>query len=439
MGSEREISKEGRVPPSSSFQYRDGVLHADGVSLERIAAEHGTPSYVYSAHSIESAYKRVDAALGGMPHFIAYATKANSNLAVLRRLQRLGAGADIVSGGELARALRAGFTADRIVFSGVGKSDAELRAALEADVRAIHVESAGELEALEGIARSLGRKARVVLRVNPNVDAATHPYISTGMRDTKFGITLDVASALMPKLLASSSLALTGLACHVGSMVQSPAPIAEAVEIVARFARQCREQGAPIETVDAGGGWPIAYGDEAADAAPVAEFGKAIIAGVRRGYGEDPSLTLTVEPGRSLVGDAGVLLTRVLFVKDQAGKRFIVIDGAMTELIRPALYGAYHAIVPVTEAPANAALVAADVVGPVCESSDFLAKERPLPAAIQRGDLIAVRGAGAYAAVMGSTYNARPLAAEVMVDGERASLVRKRQAIEAQWQDELEE
>jgi diaminopimelate decarboxylase len=438
VGSDRVLSKEGRVPPSTNFRYQGGALHAEGVALERIAAEHGTPSYVYSAQSIEGAYKRIDAALAGMPHFIAYATKANSNLAVLRRLQRLGAGADIVSGGELARALRAGFAPDRIVFSGVGKSDAELRSALEADVRAIHVESQGELEALEGIAAGLGRKARVVLRVNPNVDAATHPYISTGLRDSKFGITLEVATALMPKLIGSSSLTLEGLACHVGSMVQSPSPIAAAVEIVARFARECRAQGAAIKTIDAGGGWPIAYGDEPADAAPTTEFGKAIIDAVRRGYGDDPSLTLTIEPGRAIVGDSGVLLARVLFVKEQAGKRFVVIDGAMTELIRPALYGAYHAIVPVKEPPPGAALAPADVVGPVCESSDFLAKDRPLPA-LKRGDLIAVRGAGAYAAVMGSTYNARPLAAEVIVDGSRASLVRKRQAIESQWQDELEE
>jgi diaminopimelate decarboxylase len=429
---ERVISTEGRTPPSEYFRYEGGKLMAERASLERVASEHGTPSYVYSGTAIDNAFKNVDTALGSVPHSIHYAVKANSNLAVLRRLQKLGSGADIVSGGELARALRAGFTADRIVFSGVGKTDPEIRAALEADVRAIHVESTQELDAVEGIAKSLGRVARIALRVNPNVDAGTHPYIATGLRSSKFGISLEHAASIIPRIVQSSSIRLDTLACHVGSMVQSPNPIADAVAIVADFAREQKKKGAPITTIDAGGGWPITYGDESAQASSSLEFGAAITAALKRG-GDD--FKLAVEPGRYIVGDSGVLLTRVVFVKEQYGKRFIVVDAAMTELIRPALYGAFHAIVPI-EAPAeNAALSPADVVGPVCESGDFLAKDRMLPE-LRRGDVLAIRGAGAYAAVMASTYNARPLAAELMVEGERVSVARRRQAIESQWQDE---
>lgn len=437
MGADRTISKQGRVPPSEGFRYEHGKLFAEGVPFERIAQEHDTPSYVYSATAIRTAYQRIDSSLAAMPHTVFYAMKANSNLAVLRLLRDLGAGIDIVSGGELARALRAGFTADRIVFSGVGKTDAEIRVALEADVRAIHAESAQEIDAIESIAKSLGRVARIALRVNPDVDPGTHPYIATGLRNSKFGIALDVADALMPRLTSSPYLRLEGLACHVGSMVQSPKPIAAAVEIVARFARECQKKGAPIKTLDAGGGWPIAYGDEPAEAAPIAEFGRTVIEAVRRGYGDGPALSLAVEPGRSIVGDAGALLTRVVFVKVQAGgKRFVIVDAAMTELIRPALYGAFHAIMPIDETAQAAVLSEADLVGPVCESGDFLAQDRLLPE-LKRGDLIVLRGAGAYAAVMASTYNARPLAAEIMVDGEKATVVRRRQRIESQWQDEV--
>jgi diaminopimelate decarboxylase len=431
VAEERVIATEGRTPPSEYFRHEGGKLHAERVPLERIASEHGTPTYVYSGSAIDAAYRRIDTALESVPHFIAYAMKANSNLSVLRRLARLGAGADIVSGGELARALRAGFTSDRIVFSGVGKTDPEIRAALEADVRAIHVESTQEIDAVEGIAKSLGRVARIALRVNPNVDAATHPYISTGLRSSKFGVSLEHAAALLPRLIASSSVRLEGLASHVGSMVGSPAPIAESVEIVAGFARECRQKGAPITTIDAGGGWPITYGDETTEAASSSEFGKAITAALKRGGGD--GFSLSVEPGRYIVGDAGILLTRVVFTKEQYEKRFVIVDAAMTELIRPALYGAYHAIVPVETPAADAPLTPADVVGPVCESSDFLARDRKLPP-LERGDLLAIRGAGAYAAAMGSTYNTRPLAAEVMVEGDQATVVRRRQPIESLWE-----
>ncbi|MDD9933229.1 MAG: diaminopimelate decarboxylase [Myxococcales bacterium] len=421
------------IPASASFRYEGGALHADGHSLEAVADQVGTPAYVYSAAAIDAAYRGIDAALSKVPHVVAYAVKANGNLAILSRLAAAGCGADIVSGGELKRALAAGFPPSRIVFSGVGKTDDEIRAALEAGIRSIHAESAGEVEAIEAIAGELGTKAPIALRVNPDVDAKTHPYISTGLHSTKFGLELDVAEALLPRLLESPALELEGIACHIGSMVLDPDPIGEAVEIVARFARRCADAGAPIRTVDAGGGWPILYGDEGREAAGHATFGRVITDALERGGGD--GFELMVEPGRSVVGDAGVLLTRVLYTKQQGDKRFVVVDGAMTELIRPALYGAYHATVPVREPAADAAMEPVDLVGPVCESGDFLAKDRPMPP-LQRGDLIAIRGAGAYSAVMASNYNSRPFAPEVLVIDGQAKVIRQRQSVEDLWRDE---
>jgi diaminopimelate decarboxylase len=426
---------QGRVPPSPHFAYADGVLCADGVSLARIAERFDTPCYVYSGAAVDLAYASIDAALAAAPHFIAYAMKANSNLALLARLARAGAGVDIVSGGELARALKAGFAPGRIAFSGVGKSDDEIRTALDAGVRALHGESEPEIDAIERIARELGKPAALCLRVNPEVDANTHPYIATGLRSSKFGVALDVARKLLPRLLSSPHLKLEGIACHIGSMVGSPEPLAAAVEICARFARECQQAGAPIDTLDAGGGWPISYGDESAAHAEHAHFGAAIIDAARRGAGEH-GWTIMVEPGRSIVGDAGLLLTRVLYVKEQSGKRFVIVDGSMTELIRPALYRAYHAVVPVKQPVAGEPLEPVDVVGPVCESTDFLALDRSLPP-LARGDLLAIRGAGAYASTMGSRYNSRPLAAEVLVENGDARLARRREPVEAIWREEL--
>jgi diaminopimelate decarboxylase len=410
-------------------------LHADACSLEALAEEFGTPCYVYSAHAIDQAFAGIDRALAGAPHLVAYAVKANGNLALLARLAGAGAGADIVSGGELARALRAGFAPERIVFSGVGKTDAEIESALRAQVCSIHAESAQEIDAIEAVARKLGVRAKVALRVNPDVDARTHPYIATGLHSTKFGIDIATARALLPRLLASPCLQLEGLACHIGSMVLSPEPIGEAVEIVARFARECRHAGAPIRMLDAGGGWPILYGNEG-EAAGHARFGSAILDAIERAGAAELGLTVIVEPGRAIVGDAGVLLARVLYVKEQGPRRFVIVDAAMTELIRPALYGAYHAIVPVVPPEAGAKVIPADVVGPVCESGDFFAQGRPLPP-LARGDLIAIRGAGAYGASMASRYNARPLAAEVLVEGADARLIRRRESEDAMWRDEV--
>ncbi|HKU42036.1 MAG TPA: diaminopimelate decarboxylase, partial [Polyangiales bacterium] len=418
------MSTQQRIPASNYFRHSDATLHAESVPLDEIAAHVGTPTFVYSQAALHDAYRGVDAALAEVPHLVAYAVKANGNLAVLSRLARWGCGADIVSGGELARALRAGFAPDKIVFSGVGKTDGEIQAALQAGIRSLHVESTQEIEAVERIAQELGVVARIALRVNPDVDAATHPYISTGLRSTKFGIELGLARELVPRLLASKHLRLEGVACHIGSMVLSPEPIGDAVAITAEFAAECAGRGAPITTVDAGGGWPILYGNEASDAASHALFGRTIIDGLRRGAGKR-DLTLVVEPGRALVGDAGVLLTRVLYVKEQAGKRFVIVDAAMTELIRPALYSAYHAITPVALAAAGGE-TPADVVGPVCESADFLAKDRALPP-VKRGDLLVIRGTGAYSASMSSNYNSRPFAPEVLVDGAGFQVVRARQ------------
>lgn len=422
------MSAQQRIPASTYFKYRDGLLHAEGVALSRIAEEANTPAFVYSRTSFEDAYRSIDRALEAVPHLIAYAVKANGNLAVLARLRALGAGVDIVSAGELLRARRAGFGRDKIMFSGVGKTDDEMRAALSVGIRSLHVESEAELDALEAVAVDLGAVARVVLRVNPDVDAATHPYISTGLHSTKFGLELDVARALLPRIQTSKHLKLEGVACHIGSMMLSPEPLGEAVEIVSRFACECVEGGARLQSLDAGGGWPVQYGNEEREAHSHEAFGAAIIDGMKRGGADKLGLTLVVEPGRAIVGDAGVLLTRVLYVKEQGGKRFVVVDAAMTELIRPALYRAYHAVVPVIE-DTSSAQTPADVVGPVCESGDFFAQDRLLPP-LKRGDLIAIRGAGAYAASMASNYNSRPFVPEVMVSGDNFSLVRDRQKLE---------
>ncbi|MEY4576663.1 MAG: hypothetical protein RL701_1366, partial [Pseudomonadota bacterium] len=305
------MSAQQRIPASNYFVYRDGQLHAEGVALSRIAEEVSTPAYVYSRTSFEDAYRSIDASLAAVPHVIAFAVKANGNLALLSRLRAQGACADIVSGGELLRARRAGFSADKIVFSGVGKTDTELRAALALSIRSVHVESAAELDAIEAIAMELGVTARIALRINPDVDPATHPYISTGLHSTKFGIEPDAARALLPRVLGSKHLKLEGVACHIGSMVLQPEPLRDAIEIVTRFAVEAARAGAPIRTVDAGGGWPILYGNEETTAASHAVFGAALVEGMRRGGSAEFDFTLMIEPGRALVGDCGVLLTRV--------------------------------------------------------------------------------------------------------------------------------
>jgi diaminopimelate decarboxylase len=431
------VSAEQRIPPSDFFTYRDDHLHAEQVGLSRIAESVGTPTYVYSRSAFEGAYRSISEALASVPHLIAYAVKANGNLALLSRLCQLGCGADIVSGGELLRARRAGFARDKIVFSGVGKTDLEIRAALTLGIRALHVESESEIDAISAIAEELGVIARISLRINPDVDAKTHPYIATGLHSTKFGLEVESARKLVPRILRNRHLRLEGVACHIGSMMLSPEPLADAVAILGEFANECTRAGARLSSIDAGGGWPVMYGNEEREAQNHAAFGRAIIDGLQRSGADKLGLTLVIEPGRAIVADAGVLLTRVLHVKEQAGKRFVVVDAAMTELIRPALYQSYHAIVPVA-APADSAQTPADVVGPVCESGDFFAHNRPLPQ-LKRGDLLAIRGAGAYAASMGSNYNSRPLAPEVLVDHENFTIVRDRQSLDDMLRNERDD
>jgi len=401
--------------------------------LDRIANESGTPTFVYDAATIETAFRAIHRALSFAPHLVAYAMKANDNLAILSLIEKLGGGADIVSGGELARCQKVGISPSRIVYSGVGKSAAEIGAALAAKVRSIHVESEPELALVSAIAKSLGVIAPIGLRINPDVDAATHPYIATGLHSTKFGIELDVAKQLLPRIVRDKHVKLETVGCHIGSQIGAPDSLRQAVAITAKFGKQCREAGAPIQAIDAGGGWPVAYGDEKAPVPPPEALGKAIADGLADAGAADLGWQVIVEPGRALVAEAGTLLTRVLFIKEQGSKRFIIVDAAITELIRPALYGAYHAIEPVQ--PREGTLARCDVVGPVCETGDFLARDRELRP-LEPGDLLVVRTAGAYAASMSSQYNARPRAAEVLVEGDRFRTIRARETHEDLWRNE---
>ncbi|HXF78146.1 MAG TPA: diaminopimelate decarboxylase [Usitatibacter sp.] len=394
----------------------DGVLAMDGVRLDEVAARFGTPCYVYSRGAIERAYRDFDEGLAGVDHLVCYAVKANSNLAVLDILQRLGCGFDIVSGGELARVLAAGGEASRVIFSGVGKSEAEMRSALSAGIRCFNVESEPELDRLDGVARSMGVRAPVSLRVNPDVDARTHPYISTGMAGNKFGIPHARALAAYRHAAGLANLEVVGIGCHIGSQILDSAPLDEALERVLELAAALRKDGVALEHLDLGGGFGIRYRDE--EPIDVREY-CARLARRLAGCG----MRVMLEPGRAIVGAAGVLLTRVEYLKLDKAKRFAVVDASMSELIRPALYGAWHEIAPVVERGGKADTY--DVVGPVCESSDVLGTERSL--AVQAGDLLAILSAGAYAMAMASNYNSRPLPAEVIADRGKALLARARQ------------
>jgi diaminopimelate decarboxylase len=424
------------IPESPWFSYRDGELLCEDVPLASVAAEVDTPAFVYSGAAIDDAYRSIDGALSFAEHLIAYAVKANGNLSVLARLASQGCGADIVSVGEMQRALKAGFPPEHIVYSGVGKRREEIVAAAQAGIRALHVENIQELDVVESVAREIGRPLAIGLRVNPDVDAKTHPYIATGLRESKFGLAIPVAESIVPAIIENPYLELEAVACHIGSQLSSPQPLREAIEILGNFASYCLEQGATLRAIDVGGGWPMHYGHEVDAYPPASAFGEAIREGLEASQMLRPGIEIVTEPGRALVGDAGVLLTRVLYTKEQGERRFVIVDAAMTELIRPALYGAYHAIMPIAEPDPNADLVPVDVVGPVCESGDFVAKDRPLPV-VKQGDLLAIRGAGAYGREMQSMYNARPLPPEVLVDGPRSRVVRQRSGPEALWQGEL--
>lgn len=400
-------------------------LMVEGVPLARIAAEHGTPTWVYAAAAIEGRYRALVSALAeaGLDARIHYAMKANDALAIVRLLGTLGAGADVVSGGEFHAARAAGIAPADIVFSGVGKTEAELRAALAAGVGQVNVESAEELAMLDALARSMGLRAPVALRVNPDVDAGTHAKITTGRAENKFGIPIDTAPALYARAANSAGIRVRGVAVHIGSQITALAPFRAAYARLAELVRALRAEGLPVERIDCGGGVGIPYRDEPAPS-PLA------FAHLLRETLGSLGLPLMLEPGRFLVGPAGLLLARVILEKQGAARRFVILDAAMNDLIRPSLYEAWHAIVPVSAARWRAPLAPADVVGPVCESGDTFAGGRLLPA-LAPGELVAILDAGAYGAVMSSTYNARPLAAAVMVRAGEVAVIRQRQTIEA--------
>jgi diaminopimelate decarboxylase len=408
------------------FSYRDGRLHASGVALDALAAEVGTPFYCYSADALEHGYKHFAAALAGLPATICYALKANSNQAVVGTFAALGAGADVVSEGELRRALAAGVPARRIVFAGVGKTAPELAAGLDAGILQFNVESLSELKLLSEVATARGTTAAVALRVNPDVDAGTHAKITTGRADTKFGIDAVAARDFLLANREIPGIRVEGLAVHIGSQLTDIAPYRLAFERLIALYRELRAAGLPLRRLDFGGGIGISYrhgpeGEEIGEAdarvSAYAEMVRGLVAGL--------DAELVFEPGRLLVGNAGVLVTRVLYVKDNGPRRFVIVDAAMNDLIRPSLYDAWHEIVPLKAPAPDAALQPVDVVGPICESSDTFAKQRPLPP-VAEGDLLAFSSAGAYSFVMASTYNSRPLAPEILVRGDRAAVVRAR-------------
>lgn len=407
----------------------EGVLHIEQVALTTIADELGTPVFVYGAGAIRERHRRLAEALAGARATVCYAVKANSSQAILRLLARAGAGADIVSGGELRRALAAGFDAERIVFSGVGKRGEEIDAALLARVRAINVESEEEVDHIARRARALGVRARIALRVNPDVDPATHPYLATGLREAKFGIPFGRAAELALRVAGAEELDLVGVGCHIGSQVAEIQPFLASLERLRVLVDRLAGQGVRLRHLDLGGGLAIPYRID--DPAPdIAVWGREI-AGAMSGLGVE----LLLEPGRALVGNAGVLLTRVVVRKRGEARDFVVVDAAMNDLLRPALYGAHHVIVPVELGDPDREVRTVDVVGPVCESGDFLARERAMPWP-DAGELWAVLGAGAYAMTMASTYNTRPLAAEVLVDGARWAVIRPRRSVEDLIADE---
>jgi diaminopimelate decarboxylase len=404
----------------SQFTFLDGLLHAEGVPVDAIAARHGTPCYVYSRQALTQAYLAYRQALEGIDAQVCYAVKANSNIAILNLFAGFGAGFDIVSGGELARVLAAGGNPGKVLFSGVGKRRDEMADALAAGIRCFNVESAAELETLNEVALAHGVRAPIALRVNPNVDPKTHPYISTGLKTAKFGVPIEDARAIYRRAADLPGLKVTGIDCHIGSQLLDPAPAAEAAGKVVELADQLAADGIVVDHFDVGGGMGITYREERVPT--VAEYLAPTLA-VLKGRKEQ----LLFEPGRSLVGNAGVLLTRVERLKHGAEKNFAVIDAAMNDLMRPALYDAWHEIVKVSHGGTPVQTKAYDVVGPVCESGDFLGQAREL--AVADGDLLAVMSAGAYGMAMSSNYNTRPRAAEVMVDGEAMHLIRRRETV----------
>ena len=401
------------------FNYRDGELYAENVALSAIAEQHGTPCYVYSRATLERHWHAFDQAFAGRPHLVCYAVKANSNLAVLNVLAQLGSGFDIVSVGELERVLAAGGDPGKIVFSGVGKREDEMRRALAVGIRCFNVEVSAELERLNRLAGELGLKAPVSLRVNPDVDALTHPYISTGLKENKFGIDIEQALGEYRRAAAMPHLEVVGIDCHIGSQLVNAGPFLDALDRVLALAQQLYKLEIPIHHLDLGGGLGIRYRDE--QPPEPSELAAAMVERLK-----DADYEILIEPGRAIAGNAGILLTRVEYLKSNREKDFAIVDAAMNDLLRPSLYNAWQEIVPVRQG-GTAESRTYDIVGPVCETGDFLGKQREL--ALREGDLLAVRSAGAYGFSMSSNYNSRPRPAEVMVDGDRIHLVRARETI----------
>jgi len=407
------------------FEYRNGEMFAEGVALERIAREVGTPAYVYSLATLKRHFKVFDQAFSKVRHIVCFSVKANSNLALLRAFAKEGSGFDIVSGGELFRALKVGADPTKIVFSGVGKKREEIEYALNSGILMFNVESEQELIALNDIASSMGKRAPISLRVNPDVDPQTHPYISTGMKKAKFGVDIKKSLETYRKAVSLRNVEVVGVDCHIGSQLTSITPFVDALAKVREYldrvlAGEMKKEGAQIRYLDLGGGLGINYHDETPPLPD--EYAKAIIEGL-----EGLDVTLILEPGRVIVGNAGILLTEVQYIKETDSKNFVIVDGGMNDLIRPALYGSYQAIQPVVENRAQK--IVADVVGPICETGDFFAKDREIPRP-QRGDLLAIMSAGAYGFTMASNYNSHPKPPEVLVDGEKYYVIRRRESFD---------
>jgi len=399
------------------FHYLKGELHCEEVAVRRIAEKVGTPFYLYSAATLSHHYRVFDAAFQGFPHLVCFAVKANGNLAILRLFARLGAGADIVSGGELHRALKAGVDPGKIVYSGVGKRPEEIKASLKAGILLFNLESSQELGEINRLAGRLGRKAPVGLRINPDIDPQTHPYISTGLKKNKFGIDIERALKDYRRARELPHLEVLGVACHIGSQITEVEPFVEALARLKELIRRLQDLGIAIRYLDLGGGLGITYDRE--EPPHPSEYGKQILAQLK-----GLKCTLILEPGRVLVGNAGILVTRVLYTKDTEAKHFIIVDAGMNDLARPSLYGSYHAVRPVVERPRPE--VTASLVGPICESGDFLARDRKMPA-FQPDELVAVMSAGAYGFSMSSNYNARPRVPEILVQGAEFYVIRKRE------------
>ncbi|NYT37254.1 diaminopimelate decarboxylase [Allopusillimonas soli] len=415
---------------SSPFALHQGVLHAEQVSLAKLARQHGTPLYVYSRHALRQAWQSFQDGAAGRDVLVCYGMKANSNLAVLNEFRQLGAGFDIVSGGELARALAVGADPARIVFSGVGKQVWEMQAALEAGVKCFNVESEDELRRLDEVAQGMGRQAPVSLRVNPDVDAHTHPYISTGLKENKFGVAIEDALRIYQHAATMDGIRIVGVDCHIGSQITEAAPYMDALGKLIDLIKALADHGIVLHHLDLGGGLGIRYTDET----PLAP--RILLDQVFQTLEKHAlaNLQLILEPGRSLTGNAGVLLTTVQYLKHSDARNFAIVDAAMNDLLRPTLYEAWHNVQPVQPRPMQDDTPRYDVVGPVCESGDWLARDRQL--ALEQGDLLAIMSAGAYGFTMSSHYNSRPRAAEVMVDGDRAHVVRPRENIQALFASE---